>query len=152
MRIRSTLVAPALALCVVGVGCSGDDDGGADPLGLGQDAAGTCLQFDEAVGAEVTELPEIDCAEPHSHEIYAVEEHPDSVYPGFDVLEEYAQQVCLAAFQPYVGIDAFDSSLFHSWLVPTIDGWNDEDDREILCILGSHDGTPLVGSMQGTQV
>jgi hypothetical protein len=149
----------ALVLAVVAsagaAGCSSDDgtaDGTAtvDPLGLGAEAVGTCLKFDEAVGAEVTELPVIDCELPHSHEIYAIEKHPADVYPGFEQLESFAQLECLAAFEPYVRNNPFDSTLFYSWLVPTLDGWNDEDDREVLCVLGDNDGAPLVGSKKGT--
>ena len=43
-----------------------------------------------------------------------------SVYPGFEALEADAQAQCLAAFEPYVGINPFDSDLFVSWLVPTL--------------------------------
>jgi hypothetical protein len=145
-------------LGLVGLGtaaCSDDDDDGteaADPLGLGESAAGTCLQFEEEVGAEVTELPVIDCAEPHSHEIFAVVEHPDDVYPGFEALETFAQQECLAEFEPFVGTNAFDSELFHTWLVPTLDGWNEQDDREVVCVLGRQDGAAMTGSMRGATI
>lgn len=138
---------------MVALGCSGDDDDGPrteSPLGLGEEGVGTCLQFDEDAGELVQTLPVVDCETPHSHEIYAVVTHPAEVYPGFSELEEFAQRVCLAAFEPYVGTNPFDSALFHTWMVPTLDGWNDDrrPDREILCILGSHDNEPLVGSAQ----
>jgi hypothetical protein len=144
-------------VCVLAtVGCSGDDDPDGvveeDPLGLGERGPGTCLDFDDEVGAEITSLPVVPCTVSHSHEIYAVEDHPADVYPGFGELEDFAQRVCLAAFEPYVGANPFDSSLFHTWLVPTLDGWNDEDDREIVCVLGSHDAEPLVRSMRGSGV
>lgn len=136
--------------------CSGDDDPDApveeQPLGLGDDGPGTCLAFDDEVGAEVTSLPVVACEVPHTHEIYAVEDHPDDVYPGFGELEAFAQRVCLAAFEPYVGSNPFDSRLFHTWLVPTLDGWNDEDDREILCVLGADDAEPLTRSMRDSGV
>ncbi len=136
----------------LGVACSSDPDPNEptaeDPLGLGESGPGTCLKFDDEVGAEVTELPVVDCDVPHTHEIYAVEDHPADVYPGFSELEEHAQRVCLAAFEPYVGNNPFDSGLFHTWMVPTLDGWNDDEDREILCVLGDHDGAPLERSMR----
>lgn len=137
-----------------GAGCSGDDDGPSaeSPLGLGEDGVETCLRFDDTVGAVVDELPVIDCTEPHTHEIYAVEIHPADLYPGFTELEVFAQQVCLAAFEPYVETNPFDSTLFHTWMVPTLDSWNDTPpDREILCILGAHDGELLTDSMRGSR-
>lgn len=148
---RATTIALALAL---GVACSSDPEPGEpvaeDPLGLGETGPGTCLEFDDEIGAEVTELPVIECDVPHTHEIYAVDDHPADVYPGFDELENYAQTACLAAFEPFVGNNPFDSSLFHTWMVPTLGGWNDDDDREVLCVLGDHDGEPLEGSMRDT--
>ncbi len=55
-------------------------------------------------------------------------------------------------FEPYVGVGAFDSDLFYSWFVPTIDGWNDADDREILCVLGRHDAALMTGSMRESNI
>jgi hypothetical protein len=139
---------------VVAAGCSDDDDGtdGADPIGLGEAGVGTCLLFADDVGPEVEQLPVVDCAVEHSHEIFAVLDHPDDVYPGFDALEQFAQTECLGAFEPYVGVGAFDSALFYSWLVPTLDGWNDEDDREVVCVLGRHDAALMTGSMRDSNI
>jgi hypothetical protein len=143
-----------LAVTLVVSGCSDDDDGteGADPIGLGEAGVGTCLLIAEDVGPEIDELPVVDCAVDHSHEIFAVIEHQADVYPGFAALEQFAQTECLAAFEPYVGVGAFDSELFYSWFVPTIDGWNDADDREILCVLGRHDAALMTGSMRESNI
>jgi len=138
----ATLVVPA---------CSDDDDG-TDPIDLGDSAVGMCLLFADDVGAKVDELPEVDCSVEHTHEIFAVIEHPADVYPGFDALEEFAQTACLGSFEPYVGIGAFDSELFYSWLVPTLDGWNDDEDREILCVLGRQDAALMTGSMLASNI
>jgi hypothetical protein len=138
------------------VACSSDDDPDGvieqDPLGLGERGPGTCLEIDDEIGAEITVLPVVPCTVSHSHEIFAVENHPADVYPGFNELEVFAQRTCLAAFEPYVGSNPFDSRLFHTWLVPTLDGWNDEDDREIVCVLGSHDAEPLIGSVRNSGI
>ena len=118
-------------------------------IDVGTGAVGTCLDYlDGDIGAEVTELRTIDCAEPHSHEIFAVVVSDATVYPGFEALEETAQARCLAQFEDYVGIGVFDSTLFYSWLVPTLTSWDREDDREIICVLGDGEGAPLVGSMR----
>ena len=144
-------------LTVVAVGCS-DSDGPPEPepedaVDATAEQIGECLRFDEAIDATVEELPYIACTEPHTHEIYAVKEYPEGeVYPGFDSLEDDARLACLGAFDAYVGRSAFDSSLFYSWLVPTLDGWNDEDvkDRITLCVLGAGDGSMLAESMKGS--
>lgn len=153
---RAMAVVGSIALVSLATACSGDDDGtdGRPALDLGDSGPGTCLAFPDDVGEEVTTLPVVDCSVPHSHEIYAVEIAGDTgaVYPGFDALEELAQLRCLAAFEPFVGSNPFDSRLFHSWLVPTLDSWNDEGDREIICVLGEPDSAPMSASMRDSGV
>lgn len=100
-------------------------------------------------------MPYIACTESHTHEIYAVKEYDENaVYPGFDQLEDEARLACLSAFDAYVGRSAFDSSLFYSWLVPTLDGWNNKDikDRTTLCVLGAGDGSRLTQSAKGSNI
>ena len=133
--------------------CSGDD--GLTATDLGDEGVGTCLTLDDTVGAEISSLPAVECTEAHSHEIFAVVLSDADTYPGFEALEDTAQVECLNAFEDYVGISAFDSNLFYSWMVPTLASWEDTDigergDREILCVVGSGDGEPLNSSVKGT--
>jgi len=53
-------------------------------------------------------------------------------------------------FEEFVGISAFDSDLFYSWIVPTLTSWDRKGDREIICVVGARDGEPLVGSLRGS--
>ena len=96
-------------------------------------------------------MPTIDCAEQHTHEIIAIVDSDAEVYPGFEALEAEAQAKCLAAFEPYVGINPFDSELFVSWLVPTLTSWDKEHDRQIVCVVGNLNGAPLVGTVKDSQ-
>jgi len=140
------------ALSIVGVAaaavsCSGGDDG-AEVIDLTDSSIGTCLDFGDSIDAEITKLPVVLCGEPHSHEIYAVETTGAETYPGFEALEAEAQASCLGAFEDYVGISAFDSELFFSWLVPTLNSWDQDDDRQIVCVIGEGNGAPLVGTVR----
>ncbi|MET0577193.1 MAG: hypothetical protein ABW122_00935, partial [Ilumatobacteraceae bacterium] len=102
---------------------------------------------------EVEKLPVIACEESHTHEIYATVEYDEkSVYPGVEELGAFAEVACLEEFEPFVGTSPVDSTLSYSWLVPTLGSWNDEDDREVLCVLQNRDGAPLVGSVQSSGV
>ena len=104
------------------------------------------------MGPEVTELPVVPCEDPHTHEIYSLPVVEDEdVYPGLEALEEFGLTECLAAFEGYVGISAFDSALFYSWIVPTLTSWDQEDDRQVICVIGNANGAPLVGSVQNSQ-
>ncbi|MGB0112407.1 MAG: septum formation family protein [Ilumatobacteraceae bacterium] len=143
-RVRP--LAAVAVLVALAASCSGDDGG--DVIDLAPTAIGTCVDFGDTVGADVTELPEVPCGEEHSHEIYALAEVDLDTYPGFEALEADAQAQCLAAFEDYVGISAFDSELFFSWLVPTLTSWDKDDDRQIICLIGEGNGARLVGSVR----
>ena len=93
------------------------------------------MQVDEVLPAEVETLPIIDCAEPHTHEIYATIDFDGGRVPGRRGAGDFAQVECLEAFEPFVGTSPFDSVLSYTWLVPTLESWNEEDDREVLCVL-----------------
>lgn len=141
----ATLVA-VVAVCLVAVSCS--DDEGESVIDLPPTSIGTCVDFGDTIGADVTELPEVPCEDPHSHEIYAITVVDADTYPGFDALEADAQAQCLGAFDEYVGVSAFDSELFYSWLVPTLNSWDKYDDRQIICLIGEDNGAPLVGTVR----
>lgn len=146
----AALIVGALALTA----CSGSDgDDGIDEqpvIDVGEAGIGTCLSFGDEIGAEVSELPVVDCNLAHTHEIFEVVINGDDLYPGFDALEESALTACLGAFEDYVGVSPFDSSLLYSWLVPTLDSWNREGDRETICVVGAGNGSPLTTSLRGS--
>jgi hypothetical protein len=148
---------------VVLASCSGGDGDNTSVLEVDtQPIDERCLQFEDDVGAQVTEFPWVACNVAHSHEVFEATPFLESltntstgsipdVYPGFDRLESFAERACLEAFEPYVGISAFDSKLFYSWLVPTLASWNDFDDNEIVCVAGNADSTPLEATIQNSQ-
>jgi hypothetical protein len=150
------LTAALVAVGLVVTACSGDDDDTKPhnqkvldiELNTGQPV---CMEVTEDLPAEVSKLPIIDCAQPHSHEIYATVTSTESVYPGVDALGNVALTKCLSAFEAFVGISAFDSDLSYTWLVPSLKSWNDEKDREVLCVLARRDGSSLVGTMKDTK-
>lgn len=155
-RVVASLLAGSLLTLA---GCSGDDDDGdaseAVPvLDVGSGGgASRCLLVDEELSPEVSELPVVSCNEFHTHEVYAVVDYDEQdVYPGLTALEEFAERECLGAFESFVGVSAFDSSLVFSWLVPSLSGWTDEDDRDVLCVLADGEGRQLTRSMRGAQL
>ena len=140
------------SLSYAAAGCS--DEEGEPVVDLGADAVGTCLDFTDAldtVEVTVTRLPVVPCSEQHTHEIYEVlTVREQELYPGFEALESEAQARCLAPFEEYVGVSAFDSDLFFSWLIPTLNSWENDNDSEIVCVIGEGNGAPLpAGSVQG---
>ncbi len=114
---------------------------------------GECLLVDSGLAAQVAKLPVIDCIEPHSHEVFAeVKYTAEDVYPGLTDLEKFAEVECYGKFEGFVGISPFDSDLAITWIVPSLDGWNDEDDRTVLCILSRRDDGQLKSSVRGLNI
>ena len=112
-----------------------------------------CMLVSENLPPEVEELPVIGCDVAHTHEIYATLQYDEKdVYPGVEELSAFAQIECMNAFEPFVGRSAFDSQLSYTWLVPSLDGWNNEDDDEVLCVLAARDGAELNGSMRSKDI
>lgn len=158
-RARVITSFAVVAMVLAGAACSGDDDPTTDVkvVDLGEEQVGDCLLVGEEIDAQVSSLPVIDCAEPHSHEIFAtlnMDDDPEDfpVYPGTEALEAVAERECLTAFEDYVGISPFDSELFYSWLVPTLDSWTKFDDRIVLCVASTLDNSLLPpGSIEGSK-
>ena len=133
--------------------CSDDPDPNAPKSEAVLDVdTGQCLLVDEVLDAEISKLPVVGCDEPHSHEIFATVVETSEVYPGLSALETFAERECYGDFEEFVGISPFDSSLFITWIVPSLAGWNDEDDRTVLCILGRQDGGQLETTAKGLAV
>lgn len=156
---RSVGLGALAVLLLLATACDGDDDDGAANVDERpvlevetNTAEPVCMQVDENLPAEVETLPVVDCVDAHSHEIYATVTSPETVFPGVDALGDLAQVKCLEAFEPFVGTSPFDSVLSYTWLVPTLQSWNDEDDREVLCVLMNRDGSSLTGTMRDAQV
>jgi hypothetical protein len=148
-RVIATALA-ALVLCSL-ASCSKGKASGTPVLDLAQTGPGTCLKVPDSLGDTVTKLPVVDCAVPHTHEIFAVVPDTDSdVFPGDEALNAFAERSCTGQFEPYVGVSLFDSSLLMTWLVPTLGSWNDHQDTNVLCVLADFQAAPLTGSMKGS--
>ena len=112
---------------------------------------GTCFDDLDSDGGEISNVPIVDCADPHDNEVYHLFDMPGGDFPGSSAVEEQAIDGCLAAFEPYVGKGYDTSTLGLMWLNPTPHSWN-EGDREIVCLLYDFNLVKLTGSMQGSGI
>src|SRR5690554_5522237 len=84
-------------------------------------AAGECID-DSVVGQEgeqeVGALPVVDCAEPHTGEVYHVEDIPDGEF-NLVTVNNTADDACYNAFEPFVGIAYEESKYYISSIVPS---------------------------------
>lgn len=99
----------------------------------------------------MTDVSVKECAQTHEREVFATPTYTgtDSNFPGEATLTTFANDSCLAAFEPYVGRDYPSSELAYGYLLPSPESWA-TGDRVVVCVLGLVGGGPLTGSMQGS--
>lgn len=127
-----------IAMAVVAAGCN-------SVLTLD---VGTCFD-DPDTFQEVTDVPVVDCSEPHDNEVIANFDIPDGPYPGDSVVTSAAEDGCLERFEPYVGIDYASSVYVIGWLTPTASSW-DGGDREVICFASHVNDEKITGSVRGS--
>lgn len=112
-------------------------------------AVGTCFD-DEGAGGEVTDVPVVDCDEPHDNEVFHVFDLPDGDWPGDEAVLDAADEVCLGeAFTTFVGTPYLDSEVDAFSITPTQGSWEQADDREVICAAWVPDERPTA-TLAGT--
>ncbi len=154
MRTRSSVVALAGVLGLTGCGWFGDDSPGA--VGVLDVEEGQCFTSPAEVQAELTELTSVPCDRAHDQEAFAVVGYtgPDGeeadTFPGEDALVRFADGTCAEHFGDYVGIHYLDSSLFFTYLLPAVRGW-DDGDSDVVCFVTTT-GEKLEQSVRGSRL
>ncbi|MEV2278018.1 septum formation family protein [Nocardiopsis sp. NPDC049922] len=111
---------------------------------------GDCLN-DYGADEAVSEVPVIDCGEPHDYEVYYVGDLEDGEFPGREEIVDMTAERCQEEFDSFVGVPSGESELGFTLLFPTESGWNDADDREILCLIYETSGERATGSLEGAR-
>jgi hypothetical protein len=100
-------------------------------------------------GEEVSDIPLIDCSEPHDSEVFHVEDLPEGDFPGDASVGNSMEEICSgSAFEEFIGVDYRESEIYAAGLRPTQQSWESFDDREILCYVGT-DGETVTESLAG---
>ena len=94
------------------------------------------------------EVEIIDCAEPHSYEVFAAKEVGSDTAPTKAELDKLFASVCQAGFKKFVGIDVGKSKYEVSYFIAGTDVWKKVADHRIVCSAGSPDGG-IEGSLKG---
>lgn len=105
--------------------------------------------FNEVAGDVVSDIPTVPCTEAHDYEVYAEFTIDRDKFPGDDEVFDLADEGCYGPFAGYIGTDFDNSSLDYTYYVPTLDGWNNYDDRSVSCIVFDPAGQ-LTGSVAGS--
>jgi hypothetical protein len=114
-------------------------------------SVGQCFDTDSFTPGSTLDLSSarvVDCAQPHQQEVYAVAVEPSgggAPYPGDATFAAFADDNCLAAFQPYTGVDYTTSHYDIANARPDAAAW-DRGDRTVICALHDVDFAELTGS------
>lgn len=108
--------------------------------------------LDSEAAGEVSSLPGVPCAEPHDNEVYAVFDLGFVEFPGDEQMAEAAFGQCLERFAGFVGADYETSTLDITAMYPSIQSWNTQNDREVICAVYDVNGGKLEGSVKNSEI
>jgi hypothetical protein len=110
---------------------------------------GDCTNDEDVTTGEVSTVATVPCSEPHDNEAYSSGTLPDGDYPGDEAVATAADEMCLAAFDAFVGIDYASSVLDYYPMTPTEGSWS-QGDQEVLCFVYDSTAAKLTGTVAGT--
>jgi hypothetical protein len=145
MRDRVSSVVLSALTCLLLAGCSGN---------VFDLAVGDCFDDGDMTLGDVEELsdvPLVECDQPHDNEVYAVVTVEGDRFPGEIAIQTRADEVCLQAFESFVGLDYQTSVLDFGWLVPTAETW-EVGDRVVACFIYRMDLGKVTGTLQDTAI
>ena len=153
-RVLTVLTLSAASVALAGCSLLGGGGGATtaptDDATTGDDVfsikVGDCLN-DADVESEASEVPAVDCAQPHDSEAFASIVMADGEFPGADAVKSQSETGCTAQFNTFVGVDYGASTLDFSYYYPTAQSWA-QGDREILCLVVDPAGQ-TTGSLKG---
>jgi hypothetical protein len=165
MRAQVQVVAAVLCAVLSLAGCSlfgGGSSDGQTSTSVFDVQPGECFVAPKDVKAELADLSQVPCTQPHTQEAYAKVTYlaagavsssaapGGDAFPGGDVLDKFAKGACAQRYRSYVGVDYLDSKYFFTYLLPSARSWEQSDDREILCFVTTTGGT-LKTSVKGSR-
>ncbi|GGA59280.1 hypothetical protein GCM10011490_06590 [Pseudoclavibacter endophyticus] len=143
VRTLATAVSVAAAGAAL-AGCAQAADTSPVEKPITQLEAGDCFDTDAEF---TTALVYPDCSAEHLFEAHHVEELDGDTFPGDDVVQRRANEVCDEQFQVFTGQPVSQNADYASmFLGPTEDSWMTEDDRAVVCVVMPADGAARGGS------
>lgn len=109
--------------------------------------AGDCLNPAPDTTGELVDVPVVPCDQPHTQEVLGIATHPDDDYPGAQTLSGWADGACVTMLEQELDL-TLDDGVYVSYLLPTFDGWNVDEDRDVVCVMLF----PTEGEMTGSLV
>lgn len=108
-------------------------------------SVGEC--FNDTYEEEISEVPIVDCAEPHDNEIYYLYDIEGDDFPTDITTTGY--EGCLPTFEGFVGAP-YETSIYEVYpMTPTFGSWTNGD-REVVCSVYLATGEQMTGTAAGT--
>lgn len=111
--------------------------------------------YNSEVMIEISDVDLVNCEEPHELEVFAVFDLPESNWKGDDATYDLAGEGCMNRFEPFVGVAFELSTLWFEFIYPTVESWNDLDDRIVQCSIFATDDKEeimmVTGSLKGSK-
>jgi hypothetical protein len=82
----------------------------------------------------ISDVAGVPCNEAHAYEVYAVADREAASYPTDDEFQVIFGELCVPAFESYVGAPYETSEIWANFITPSEDSWSDGD-REYACYL-----------------
>ncbi|WP_420112009.1 septum formation family protein [Pseudactinotalea sp.] len=118
--------------------------------GLVSAEVGACTTTDVMDNSSVSTLPLMDCSYEHDAQVIGLFDVEGDEYPGVATVRADARAGCEEAFEDFVGIAVADSDLELWHISPTEGTWDNNDDREVICIAYLEEGS-VTESWEGSQ-
>jgi hypothetical protein len=118
-------------------------------------AVGDCFntdQFAPGLSIALRDVQVVACTDAHQHEVYAIESNaaPEgSPFPGDAAVSAFADDACLADFEPALGAGYRESTLDFATINPDTASWK-AGDRAVICTVHDADFVALTGSRLAT--
>jgi actin-like ATPase involved in cell morphogenesis len=111
------------------------------------------LDVGECFTGEPTDLGAVDCAQPHTGELYFLAPAPDpqAAYPGVEVLQNEVGQACITALVDYFGAAAevaAERGIEVQPMAPSEGEW-DDGTTDVYCVAVPAEGGTASGSIKG---
>jgi len=114
---------------------------------------GDCVVPPTQIKASISTVQVVPCHTPHTQQVFALTHlnaGSDANYPGTPALRTFANASCLQQFEGFVGVDYRDSTLFYTYLLPSVRSWA-ANDRTVVCIVTTT-GQKLTKSVEGSKI
>ena len=98
---------------------------------------GDCMD-DFGTADDISSVPIVDCNEEHDAEVYATEDIDSDSFPGESGVSDAAEEICIGAWEDFVGIPYEESLLDYGALTPSEESWA-LGDKEVVCTISKYD-------------